>query len=105
MYFVLTARSKLIISLISLSYKKIVIVFFIFLFVLSHNCARGRFHLSLVDAFQSRLKTNSHFDLRLLLFVMTLIISSITRFIIQKHVIVFSVYISFFKNMVIYSKN
>ena len=74
-------------------------------FFLSYNYPRGRFHISLVYAFRSRWKTNSNFDLRLLLFVMTSIIFSFTRFILQKHVIVFSVYVSIFKNFVIYSKS
>ena len=61
--------------------------------------------MSLLYDFWSSCKTGSDFDLRFLLFVMTLIIFSFTRFILQRHVIVFSVYVCFLRNFVIYSKN
>ena len=54
--------------------------------------------MSLLYDFRSSCKTGSDFDLRFLLFVMTLIIFSFTRFILQRHVIVFSVYVCFLRN-------
>ena len=73
-----------------------------YLFVAMHyiyiyNCPRDRFNISLVYAFRSRWKTNSHFDLGLLLFVMTLIFLYFIRFILHNHVIEFSVYVSFLR--------
>ena len=103
LYFVVTARSKFIIIVLVLEKKNALYDYIVFLlFFLSYNCPRCRFHISLVYAFRSRWKTNSHFDLRLLLyifllFVMTFIIFYSTRFILQNHVIVFSVLVSFLR--------
>ena len=66
---------------------------FLVAFFLSHSCHKGRFHISIAYAFRSSWKRNSYFDLKLLLFVMTLIIFSFTRFILRKHLALFSVYV------------
>ena len=60
--------------------------------------------MSLVHTFLSRWMTNSYFDLRLLLLLMT-IIFSFTRFILQMHVIVLSVHISFLRICLFTVKN
>ena len=79
-YFVVTARSKLIIFMHLLFYQER--CYMIICFFSSYSCPRGRSHVRLVYAFQNRWKTNSHFDLGLLLFVITLVIFSSTGFIL-----------------------
>ena len=97
---ILTARSIFIIFLLLLFYQRSVILLYCIVVVvfLSHNCPIGRFHIGLVQAFRSRWETNSQFDLRHLLFVMTLIIFSFTRFILQKNMIAQYIFIQFYKN-------
>ena len=74
LYFVATTRSKFITFLLLLLYQKALYEYMDLFFHFFLHITAGRFHISLAYAFRSRWKTNSHFDLRPLLFVMTLII-------------------------------